>query len=407
MCTRKKVFLFDIDGVLVEPHGYRGAVQSTLRYFTEQFGIPATLLPDDAIIDLCEANLMTSEWDMVPIFLAILLGNILILNPETTLPPSLRQITKLSIEHLPNKLDYREPIRFISGHLHPGIYPAEITLSLAVNSTWENEESPPFLMHLRDQSLIHDLLSNTRDAQECRTTRIFQHYSLGSELFSRTYLDTAEFYSPSLLETLDRPQIADEKAYQLRVMQKEGKLLLCAYTLRPSLPPNDLQIDHYGFAPEAEMALSMVHMGWIPVIGYGRMRCLAEQIGVKPEVLLKPSPVQALAAIFASFNDSEWQALLAANHYASNNSQMSDIQINGIENQSGKLPCLDIHVFEDTVGGMQAVRDAAWILSNKGGNCNTYYWGITSNEEKKKALKSVNAVVLSSTNEAVERALKT
>ena len=31
--------LFDIDGVLVEPSGYRAAVQATLHYFTRRMGL--------------------------------------------------------------------------------------------------------------------------------------------------------------------------------------------------------------------------------------------------------------------------------------------------------------------------------------------------------------------------------
>lgn len=406
MHPKQKVFLFDIDGVLVEPHGYRGSVLSTLQYFTDQFGIPADLLPDEDIIDLCEANQITSEWDMVPIFLAILLENILILNPDIILPPSMRKISKLPIEDLPNKIEYEESIRLISGDIQTGIFPAEIALSLAMNGTWDDKETPPFLMHLSDQSLIQELLSNTRDFQECRTTRIFQHYSLGSELFSQIYIDNAEFYSPSLLATLDRPQIADKIADQLQTMQKEEKLNICAYTLRPSYPPKDLKIDHYGFPPEAEMALSMVHMDQIPLIGYGRIRCLAEHVGVKPESLLKPSPVQALAAIFASFNGSEWEALLTAHYLIGGENPIDNFPIGYFEDLIRELPDLDIHVFEDTAGGMQAVRNAVRVLSSKGVNCHTYYWGITSNKEKKSALKEAKAVVLSSTNEAVEMALK-
>jgi len=56
---------------------------------------------------------------------------------------------------------------------------------------------------------------------------------------------------------------------------------------------------------------------------------------------------------------------------------------------------------------MQAVRNAARILSSNGVKCNTNYWGITRNKEKERALKLVNAAVLPSINEAVERGLKT
>lgn len=64
------IFLFDIDGVLVEPAGYRAAVHATLRHFLAPAGIPACLLPDDEILQDFEASGLTSEWDMVPVRLA-------------------------------------------------------------------------------------------------------------------------------------------------------------------------------------------------------------------------------------------------------------------------------------------------------------------------------------------------
>src|SRR5690554_2507184 len=66
------VILFDLDGVLVQPGGYRAAVRETLNYFTQQMGLPS-LAPDDETIAIFEAQGIICEWDMIPITLAVML----------------------------------------------------------------------------------------------------------------------------------------------------------------------------------------------------------------------------------------------------------------------------------------------------------------------------------------------
>lgn len=39
MSTPRRVLLFDLDGVLVAPHGYRRAIHATLKHFTCRMGL--------------------------------------------------------------------------------------------------------------------------------------------------------------------------------------------------------------------------------------------------------------------------------------------------------------------------------------------------------------------------------
>ncbi len=78
----RRAFIFDIDGVLVEPKGYRAAVRATQAYFTHAMQLDDGVLVDDDIYALFEACRVSSEWDMVPLALAILIEKILEAHPE-------------------------------------------------------------------------------------------------------------------------------------------------------------------------------------------------------------------------------------------------------------------------------------------------------------------------------------
>ncbi|NTV84159.1 MAG: hypothetical protein HGA23_07660, partial [Bacteroidales bacterium] len=81
----RPVFIFDLDGVLVQPGGYRQGITATMRYFTQSWGLEA-LAPDEEAIALCESHGITSEWDIVPICLAGLLETLLHHNIGLNLP---------------------------------------------------------------------------------------------------------------------------------------------------------------------------------------------------------------------------------------------------------------------------------------------------------------------------------
>jgi len=65
----KKVILLDVDGVLVNPAGYRAALHATLNYFATLMGTPHFDFHEEKIADL-EKRGIFSEWDMVPVLLA-------------------------------------------------------------------------------------------------------------------------------------------------------------------------------------------------------------------------------------------------------------------------------------------------------------------------------------------------
>ena len=84
--------------------------------------------------------------------------------------------------------------------------------------------------------------------------RLFQHYTLGTRIFSQTYELPAEIETDSFLHTHDRSKLNDE----IRGRLLQPTLHLAGLTARPSAPPKEVSDSHFGYAPEAEIALELV-----------------------------------------------------------------------------------------------------------------------------------------------------
>lgn len=387
------IFLFDIDGVLVEPRGYRAAVQAALQYFTRGMGLQPVHLPSEEDLALFEASRITSEWDMVPLALAALLDELIKANLGARLPPFLWGLNGWKPFRLPAQVVYRPAIKAMARVLQPGVYPAESVLAAA------RAGQVGLLPYLSKYPLLIDLLSDTRDVMGSLTTRIFQHYSLGSQVFQRVYDLPAFVNSPSLLSTLDRPQLEAGLRQRLLELRAAGGLHLAAYTMRPSLPPRRAKVNLRGYAPEAELALEIAGLQELPLIGYGRVSWLAAQHKASPEAYLKPSPVQALAATLAAVHGDEIQALQDGLELYSSGKASPQAQAA----LGGKQTHL--HVFEDTAGGVEAVLRAAQTLRQAGFEVHTHAWGVARQEDKIRALQALGARVLETTEEAVTAAL--
>lgn len=390
--NRETIFLFDIDGVLVEPLGYRRAVHAALAYFARQMGLPDSCLPPEDIPALFEAHRVTSEWDMVPVCLAALLDHLAGQLPGLLqeLPPTLSAALPVLRRHLQGSppvdfsIDYAGLIPLLGARLAPGRAPAEFAL-----------DPPPLFPHLAGHPLLEDLLGHTRDIHRSLTTRIFQQFTLGSQAFTRTYGLPAELETSSFLQQYDRPCLSPSLVTGLLNARDQGILALAAYTLRPSLPPQSSESSANSYAPEAEMALERTGLSSLPLIGFGRIRWLAGRHGVDPERYLKPSPVQALAAVLAARSGREKDSLLAAVKLAAGD------PLPGLHSSAG----LEVHVFEDSCGGIEAVQAAAEILNSCGLPTQVHAWGIAVHPGKAAALKAAGVPVFPGTQHAVRRAL--
>ena len=346
-----KIILLDVDGVLVQPAGYRAALRATVNYFIE----PHVDIREETLTEL-EKRGISSEWDMSPLLIASYWTEILSRQPMPNLPSDVfsaaSEIKRQRNVEMPAHLSVPE------FHLVGGQYPAETAFNAGCFT------SIPY--HLR-----RNLLTETRNVHRSHTMRIFQHFTLGSKQFTETYNLPEEFETESFLLRHDISNINEE----IRAKLGRSNYHLAAFTSRPSRPPCEIGESILGYAPEAELALELVGLSNIPLIAFGKLEYLASQYGLDPAALVKPSPVQALAAVLSAWTGKEWPALQAANHWRETG------LLNGM---FGQLPkAFELIVVEDTMGGIHSVRAAGEVLKIAGFDVKIHAIGLTSGNPAK------------------------
>lgn len=381
--------LFDLDGVLIKPGGYRAAVKATINHFSQAMRM-GDQAPEESDIALLEAYGVTSEWDMVPIFVAILLDNVAEVQQEPLPDCSLKEIlAEVARRGSWVKNDYRPKIQDVVQYLVPGIPASEAVLA--------GVEEGKTLKCLGGKTFVRELLRRTRNVKASYPTRIFQTYILGSAGFKKNYGLKPGFISQSLLEQNDRSLLSQDDITFLQDLIAGELIKASVITARPSLPPvNGNRDDDY--SPEAEMALALTGLDHLRIIGYGTMQYLARKLGVMPDSLVKPSPVQALAAIAAAFGQDvtsalDWSAGVCG--FSSNHKQAVDLP--------GRFT---IHIFEDSSIGIQACLQAARLLGNSGVAVDVKAWGIATNVDKVHALTSAGAAIFEDIHGAIQAAFR-
>jgi hypothetical protein len=320
-------------------------------------GLPDFDFPEEKLAGF-EKRGITSEWDMVPLLLAVLWEDILSRQALTGLPAD---VSTAAIG-IGKALNGYRPVDLVipEFELVPGQYPVETALQAGT--------FPSIPLPLRT-----NLMHRSRDVHFSHTMRIFQHYTLGSRAYSQTYALPVEIETVSLLQEYDRSNISE----QVREKLRRSGVHLAAFTARPSAPPREIAAPPLGYAPEAEIALALVGLAEIPLISFGRLQYLGERRGYNPEILIKPSPVQALAGIAAALTGEEWPALQAACDWYETG------QLKGL---LAELPHrVDVTIVEDTLSGIRSVIAAGEILKQAGLEVTVHAFGLTSGSTAKTA----------------------
>jgi hypothetical protein len=356
-----KIILLDVDGVLVHPGGYRAALRATVRHFLgEDFEVHEDLLTD------MEKRGIASEWDMAPLIIAAAWTEQLSGRPMQDLP--------FDVSTAARYLRRGDPSISSDTFMNPGGSPLHIPEFNLVDGQYPAESA--FRAGHFDSiplELRRSLLTTTRSVQASHTMRVFQHYTLGSIGFEKTYGLPPEIETESFLLTHDRSMIDDE--IRTRLLQPTHHL--AAFTARPSGLPREVAGSVVGYAPEAELALKLVSLEDIPLIAFGKLEYLASQHQLDPATLMKPSPFQALAATLAAWTGDEWSALQAAHDWRESN------LLNGLFKQLPKK--FELIVIEDTMGGIRSVRSAGEIFQQAGFDVHTRPVGLTSGNAAKAA----------------------
>lgn len=346
----KRILLLDIDGVLVQPGGYRAALRATVKRFIGDY-----VIEEDVIANM-EQRGISSEWDMAPLIIAAYWENILSRQPISGLSDDMAVAAK---QIQSQQADRPKQLRIPEFELVTGQYPAETAFQAGCFA------SIP-------EGLRRNLLTESRNVNKSETFRTFQHFTLGSEMFGFTYQLAAEFEAQSLLRTEDKANVSVEIRERLR---HEGNSI-AGFTARPSHPPRGVEAS-VGYAPEAEVALELVGMSDIPLMAFGKLEYIAAQHGLNPAVLMKPAPFQALAGILAAWTGDELLALHAAYEW----------HVSGnLNSRFVELPqSFELIVVEDTLGGIRSTLAAGKVLREAGYDVTVRTLGLTSSSAAKKS----------------------
>jgi hypothetical protein len=388
----QKVFLFDVDGVLVEPLGYRAVARETLASFMRRMGMPGAALGDE-VFDQFEANNISSEWDITALCLAAQIDAALAARPGLDLPGELGaacdRIAAAGISVPP--VDYATIAGWLGEAYQPGLSFAELGYRLSQPGV-----EVPLFPHLAGCSLLEALLAHSRDVQRSPVTRLFQELTLGTRAFEEAYGLEGETQCDSSLRAHDRPLLSPEIAAVLRKQWEAGELHLAAYTVRPSAVKRGEPAAELPYAPEAELALSMVGLDGIPLVGYGQVHQVAGLTGLPADQIAKPSVIHALGAIGAAVTRHEAQALEDAARW------VTDPAMPGI---FASLPPLEISVFEDSPWSIRAVQQAGELLAGAGIPARVSGYGISRSPVKVVALIEAGAEIAPDVDAALRRAL--
>jgi len=357
----RHILLFDVDSVLVDPQGYLRALQDSVAHFTHHLGVGAHPPTEDEVRTF-EAMGLTSEWDSGATCVGALLVERLRAEPHRQLPGS-----------------WPEAMVALAAHPHPLPHPDYAALAYRVGAligehTTTAEAARRTLGEMAEAAsldgtvalLLDALLGHTHDFHRAPFTRHFQHLAIGSGAIKQTYGVPPDFESPAYLLEYDMPLLTAESRARLDAIAAED-VGVALYTARPSLPPSDIEMSPRGYSPEAEMARELVGLDIYPLIGLGSVRWLAGEVDKAVNQLVKPSPVQALAAIGAAARGRESVALKAA--YAL-------VAEGKLQPPLSELGTTTVHIFEDTVSGIGAVEQAVELLQQAGCDVKVRAYGI-------------------------------
>jgi hypothetical protein len=199
------------------------------------------------------------------------------------------------------------------------------------------------------------------------------------------------------LETADKPLLNPERRDQLWAAREAGRAHLALYTARPSLAPIEVSDSLSGYTPEAEAALRLVGLTGIPVTAFGKLDWLARRIGRSGSELIKPSPVQAIAAIAAARTGLETESLKAA--VAVERGDHLGYPLTACQGET-------VHVFEDSASSLRAATRAVELLNRRGLNLSLVRHGVApGGSPKREPLAQIADHVHEDVNEGLRQIL--
>ncbi|NMC52101.1 MAG: hypothetical protein GYA48_00495 [Chloroflexi bacterium] len=384
--VKEIIVLFDMDNVLLTPGGYRMAFRDALRYRLSK-GDVADRIPLESLPEIFESMGVTNEWDMMAVTLGVLVDDLLGHKDEL---PSLNSLddfvdwlASLPADHF--MINYRQKIREVVKHAAPG---KPVSLSL-YHACQEDSTNSLFPNLKRLENFASSLLAHTPDVYQSGLTRMFQNLILGSKEFEAAYHLPAEVQCDSYLEKYDHSNLSQENRDWVLRRASSGQIRPVLFTARPSYPPRGVELpERTLYSPEAEAGARLVGLDGLPLIGIGSMEYMAGKAGKSLNELLKPNVFHAVAAVFASVYNDDLKALHAAYQWCFAG------QVGGEMDVEWDRP-LEIHVFEDSPGGVRAAIGAVELFRQRGVDCELVIWGVADHPDKLSSLEKLGGQVFS------------
>lgn len=386
--------LFDIDGVLINPSGYRKAVFDTTSYFLNKLGFSKISI-DEEIITTFEAIGITSEWDIIPLYLLIVVELSLIENQTDSTFENIQDCYKYfrKYEFRPYQKKIISIVLVLKDFLQVGYSACE---SLLIQNFEKDSISVFNLVRSKISWILKAWIQESRNIWKSEILQYFQNLTLGGELFQEiTGLDLILESDPYLVK-YDYPMLLDEVRNKILRLGAEKSNFPSIITARPSSFPNGVKSEKSQLNfPEAELALKCMKMEQIPCVGFGALEYLGKDKNGCGDQFVKPSPVHAMTAILFSSGIEIIDALRLSYDYFYND------QHEEIVNYLSRFTApINVCIFEDSTIGIQSLKTVATNLINDGLAINMLVYGIATNKNKIKALRNENAIIFPTINEA-------
>jgi hypothetical protein len=374
------IFLFDMDGVLVEPLGYHYALVETVRLVAKSLGYGDILLTAQDIADFESAG-VSSEWDSSAIYAALLLINAWKIDPGLRLPDSFPAYRPFNQRLLPP--DFPTLIRLLGNPALSQMRPLDRADHLFFSL---NQGIQPL-----QKEILRSILINARASVNSLTHRTFQELVLGSATYTEIYHRPGYFNISSYLLQYDQPRLSPAWQRELAAWMEHPGNRAAIFTSRPSSPlPGAFS------TPEAELGAELVGLEAVPIAGLGGLLWLAKKRNAGIQDFLKPSPVHALAALGLALGLPPADALQQAANLA-------------LKKKTGpiwnELHHSHVTIFEDTTGGLRSAQAAQAALEVVNITIHLKLCGITASPVKAQSLQSLGAATYPDINTAIQASL--
>ena len=386
--------LYDLDGVLIRPNGYRKAVFDSIEFLLRGFGFKERII-DENVISTFEAIGITSEWDMVPLSILCVIENQL-MKASNSFQICNQNELSLLLESVDKEIDIEfilEKVNGFGAYLETEISPSD---SIFRKITVGNHNNIFPIILEKSFWLIEEWLSNTRNIYKSKSLQLFQNLTLGSELYKKiTSLDPI-VETGSYLTEFDEVLIKQKHLETINKFFTEVEKYQVAITARPSgsriQTAENFSTQYY---PETELAMNLLGMDELPFIGYGALDAFGRMMNKSGDTFVKPSAFHALSSILHATGFEVLEAFNLTYDYLYRNEkvQLLDFLRNFQES-------IQVFIFEDSIIGIQSLKSVCEELTKDGIKIHFTAYGISENQNKKLALERENAIIYPTINEA-------